>query len=105
MAKTVYKKKIKNGKEYYFFRLRHENLDKPKDIYAKTVKELETKIKNITNELEHGVKTNEVLFGDFLKDWLYDVKFIGLKPKSKMIYDSFFRNHIKNNAIYNIKLK
>ena len=46
MAKTVYKKKIKNGKEYYFFRLRHENLEKPKDIYAKTVKELETKIKN-----------------------------------------------------------
>lgn len=105
MAKTVYKKKIKNGKEYYFFRLRHENLDKPKDIYAKTVKELETKIKNITNELEHGVKTNGVLFGDFFKDWLYDVKFIGLKPKTKMLYDSVFRNYIKNNEIYNIKLK
>ncbi len=105
MAKTVYKKKIKNGKEYYFFRLRHENLDKPKDIYAKTVKELETKIKNITNELNHGVKANEIIFGDFLKDWLYDVKFIGLKPKTKMLYDSVFRNHIKNNEIYNIKLK
>lgn len=105
MAKTVYKKKIKNGKEYYFFRLRHENLEKPKDIYAKTVKELETKIKNITNELEHGVKTNEVLFGDFLKDWLYDVKFIGLKSRSKMLYDSIFRKYIVNNEIYNIKLK
>ena len=105
MAKTVYKKKIKNGKEYYFFRLRHENLAKPKDIYAKTVKELETKIKNITNELNHGVKANEIIFGDFLKDWLYDVKFIGLKPKTKMLYDSVFRNHIKNNEIYNIKLK
>ena len=105
MAKTVYKKKIKNGKEYYFFRLRHENLEKPKDIYAKTVKELETKIKNITNELEHGVKTNEVLFGDFLRDWLYDVKFIGLKPLSKMSYDATFRNYIKNDEISNIKLK
>ena len=105
MAKTVYKKKIKNGKEYYFFRLRHENLEKPKDIYAKTVKELETKIKNITNELNHGVKANEIIFGDFLRDWLYDVKFIGLKPKTKMLYDSIFRNHIKNNEIYNIKLK
>lgn len=105
MAKTIYKKKIKNGKEYYFFRLRHENLDKPKDIYAKTVKELETKIKNITNELNHGIKANEVLFGDFFEDWLYDVKFIGLKPKSRMLYDSTFRNYIKNNEIYNIKLK
>ena len=105
MAKTVYKKKIKNGKEYYFFRLRHENLEKPKDIYAKTVKELETKIKNITNELNHGVKANEIIFGDFLRDWLYDVKFIGLKPKTKMLYDSIFRNHIKSNEIYNIKLK
>lgn len=105
MAKTVYKKKIKNGKEYYFFRLRHENLDKPKDIYAKTVKELETKIKNITNELEHGVKTNEVLFGDFFKDWLYDVKFVGLKPRSKMTYYNILKNYIKNSNIYNIKLK
>lgn len=43
MAKTVYKKKIKNGKEYYFYRLRHENLNKPKDLYASTVKELECK--------------------------------------------------------------
>ena len=45
MAKTIYKKKIKNGKEYYFYRLRHENLNKPKDLYASTVKELENKIK------------------------------------------------------------
>ncbi len=105
MAKTVYKKKIKNGKEYYFFRLRHENLEKPKDIYAKTVKELETKIKNITNELNHGVKANEIIFGDFLRDWLYDVKFIGLKSRSKMLYDSIFRKYIVNNEIYNIKLK
>ena len=40
MAKTVYNKKVKNGKEYYFYRLRHENLKNPKDIYAKTVHEL-----------------------------------------------------------------
>ena len=55
--------------------------------------------------MEHGVKTNEVLFGDFLRDWLYDVKFIGLKSRSKMLYDSIFRKYIVNNEIYNIKLK
>ena len=56
MAKTVYKKKVKNGKEYYFYRLRHENLKKPKDIYAKTVKEMNEKIKNITYELNNDIK-------------------------------------------------
>lgn len=59
MAKTLYKKKIKNGKEYYFYRLRHKNLKNPKDIYATTVKELDSKIKALTNALNHGVTNNK----------------------------------------------
>ena len=34
MAKTNYLKRTINGKDYYYFRLRHKNLNKPKDIYA-----------------------------------------------------------------------
>ncbi|WP_294379040.1 site-specific integrase [uncultured Clostridium sp.] len=104
MAKTVYKKKIKNGKEYYFYRLRHENLDKPKDIYARTVKELEAKIKSIVNELDHGVIYNNKTFGVFLENWLYDVKFMNIKNTTKAMYESPYRNHIKNSPLTKLKL-
>lgn len=105
MAKTVYRKKFKNGKEYYFFRLRHENLDKPKDIYGATVKELDTKIKNIVKELDHGVISNHETFGIFLENWLYDVKFMNIKNTTKAMYESPYRNYIKNSSLANIKLK
>ena len=47
MAKTTYRKRVINGKEYYFYRLRHKNLKSPKDLYGSTVRELEEKIKGI----------------------------------------------------------
>lgn len=104
MAKTTYKKKIKNGKEYYFFRLRHDNLKKPKDLYAKTVKELESKIKSMTYELDHGVKDNKEVFGAFFRDWLFDIHFLHLKGTSKERYEALYRVHIKNSPIASIKL-
>lgn len=68
MAKTTYKKKIKNGKEYYFYRLRHENLIKPKDIYASTVKDLESKIKAACRELDYNIVNNKDYFETFFSD-------------------------------------
>ena len=70
MSKTIYKKKIKNDKEYYFYRLRHKNLKKPKDLYAVTVKELDAKIKAIVKELDNGICNNKEYLGVFFKDWL-----------------------------------
>lgn len=105
MAKTVYKKKIKNGKEYYFFRLRHKNLTKPKDIYATTVKELDEKIKAIVNELDNGITNNKEYFGVFFKEWLYNTHLVNKKPPTKERYDSIYRNYIEESDIYNIKLK
>ncbi|NFL33880.1 site-specific integrase [Clostridium botulinum] len=105
MAKTIYKKKIKNGKEYYFHRLRHKNLRKPKDIYAKTVKELEEKIKTLVHDLDYNIKNNKDCFETFFIDWLFDVHFIGLKPSTKMRYETIYRNHIKNSELSNIKIK
>lgn len=105
MAKTTYKKKIKNGKEYYFYRLRHKNLSKPKDLYGSTVKELDTKIKAINNELDNGISGNKEYFGEFIKDWLYNTHLVNKKPSTKERYDSVFRNYIENSSIYEIKLK
>lgn len=105
MSKTVYKKKIKNGKEYYFYRLRHKNLIKPKDIYAPTVKELESKIKAITNELDYGIENNKEYFETFLCDWLFDVHCINVKPSTKQKYEGLYRNYIKNSPLSTIKIK
>lgn len=104
MAKTVYKKKLKNGKEYYFYRLRHKNLKGPKDIYATSVKELDNKIKILTNELDHGISNNKEYFGVFLKEWLYNTHLINKKASTKERYDGVFRNYIEGSPIYNIKL-
>lgn len=105
MAKTVYKKKIKNGKEYYFFRLRHENLTKPKDIYGTTIKELEGKIKAARQELDNNIQNNKQYFEAFFADWLFDVHFLKLKPSSKEKYEGIYRNYIKNSSLSTIKIK
>lgn len=105
MAKTIYKKKIKNGKEYYFYRLRHESLKNPKDIYAKSVKELEQKIKDIKYDLEHDIVNNKMCFETFFTDWLFDVHFIHLKPATKENYEGVYRKYIKGCSLSKIKVK
>ena len=104
MAKTTFKKKIVNGQEYYFYRLRHKNLNSPKDIYAKTVKELKEKITAKTKELDYGINDNKKYFGDFLENWLFNVKFINLKPSSKERYESTYRIYLKDSSLSKIKL-
>jgi len=105
MAKTTYRKKIINGNEYYFYRLRHKNLSKPKDMYALTVKELDAKIKVVVNELDNGITNNKEYFGTFLHEWLYNTHLVNKKPSTKERYDSIYRIYIENSSIYTIKLK
>jgi integrase len=105
MAKTNYLKRTINGKEYYYFRLRHKNLNKPKDIYAPTVKELDQKIRNIRNELENNIVNNKEYFETFFSNWLFDVRFSTLKPSTKERYEGIYRNYIKDSALSKIKIK
>ena len=105
MLRKTYNKKLKNGTEYYFFRLRHKNLKRPKDLYAKTVKELNQKIKELIKELDHGVISSGDNFESFFKDWLFDVHCINKKASTTERYDSIYRNYIKNSDISTIKLK
>ena len=88
MAKTNYLKRTINDKEYYYFRLRHKNLNKPKDIYAPTVNELDQKIRIIRNELENNIVNNKDFFETFFANWLFDVRFLSLKPSTKERYES-----------------
>lgn len=104
MSKTTYNKKIKNGKEYYFYRLRHKNLSSPKDVYASTVKELDAKLKDLIKELDYGVNNKEI-FGNFMKDWLFDVHFTTVKPSTKERYEGIYRNYFENSKLSKMKLK
>lgn len=105
MAKTIYKKKNKNGKEYYFYRLRHKNLKNPKDLYGSTVRELEEKIRDLKNELNNNITDSKEFFGVFLKDWLYNTHMNNKKAATKERYDGIYRNYIEDSPIYYIKLK
>lgn len=105
MAKTNYLKRTINGKNYYYFRLRHKNLNKPKDIYAPTVKELNQKIIDIRNELENNIVNNKEFFETFFANWLFDVRFSTLKPSTKERYEGIYRNYIQNSTLSKIKIK
>lgn len=105
MPKVNYKKKIKNGQEYYFFRLRHENLYKPKDIYAKTVAELESKIKKATIQLDNDVICSNQSFGDFFKNWLFDIHSYNVKPTTLERYYGIYHGYIENCPLSDIKIQ
>lgn len=105
MAKTTFRKRVINGKEYYFFRLRHKNLKSPKDLYGSTVKELNKKIKEITYELDHNVKDNKESFENFFTNWLFEVNFINKKPSTKERYEGLYRNYIKDSELSRLKIK
>ena len=105
VAKTVYKKKIKCGKEYYFYRLRHENSLKPKDIYGKTIKELEEKIKKIENELDNNISSTKLTLGALIEKWLFDVHANTIKSTTMQRYYTVYKNYIKDSPIYDIKVQ
>ena len=105
MAKTTYRKKTINGKEYYLYRLRHPNLKSPKDLYAKTVKELDSKIKALINELDNGIIVGKNTFENFFCDWLFDVHLINKKPSTCERYEGLYRNYIKDSSISDINIK
>lgn len=105
MPRSIYKKKIKNGKEYFFYRLKHPNLKTPKDIYATTAKELKEKIDKIKFDLDSGLKDTKESFGAFFENWLFNIHFLKLKEGSKNVYYSMYNQHIKDSFIFNVKLK
>lgn len=104
MARTKYKKKVKNGNTYYFYRLNHKNLKRPRDLYGKTVQELKDKIEALTYQLDRNVKSSKVLFGDYLKTWLDSVHSVNKKAGTIAHYNSIYDNYIKGSILFDIRL-
>lgn len=105
MAKTKYNKKIKNGTEYYFTRIYHKNLKTPKDLYAKSTKELDEKIRKINKDLDLGILSTNISFNDFFTDWMFEVLFVNKKLSTQERYESIYRKYIKSSPLSKIKLK
>ena len=105
LARTKYKKKIKNGYTYFFQRLYHRNSARPIDIYAKSVSELKEKIEQKTFELDRGVTSSRTGFGDYLRTWMEDVCFNDKKESTKIRYRSCYDKYFKKYPIYHTPLK
>lgn len=105
MSRTTYRKKTKNGITYFFKRVYHENLYKPRDLYARTAKELTEKIKRLEYELDHGVSSDNAVFGEYLEHWMETVCFSDKKESTKKDYRAIYKNYIKNYKITKIKVK
>ncbi len=105
MSRSVFKKKVKNGNVYFFYRLRHTQLRKPLDMYAKTETELKAKIKSKEYELDRGVTSDKAFLGDYLKKWLDAVHITGKKEGTVHNYYVCYDNHIKGSPIEKIRLK
>lgn len=104
MPYTRYRKKVKNGNSYYFYRLKHKRLRAPKDIYGKTVKELNQKIDDLKEKLNAGTILDKTTFGDGMEEWLKEVKLSDRKESTSTKYLGTFNKHIKNYPICNIRI-
>lgn len=104
MARKTYKKKTKNGTEYYFFRLFYKD-NRPKDIYANSVSEMEEKIGKAKKEMDGDLSTDTQPFGEFVKYWLYQVHLVDKKPSTKESYDNKFRKYIEHSPVSKVQLK
>lgn len=110
MARNTYKKTIINGHEYYYKQIELgwgvDGKRKRKVIRAKTVKELETKLKDYEKLNEgNNAATKDILFNKFMKDWLYNVHLKrNLKGSTITRYDGIYRNYLEKSAIGKLKM-
>jgi integrase len=76
-----------------------------KTIYAKTLKELETKAAEYTRQLHHGtLSSNEKMtFGELAAIWLKDYK-LGISISTKKMYQQILNNYLLPDlAAYKLK--
>ena len=86
-----------NGKTYKFFRD-----SSGKYFYGKTQKEIKDKIKKYEEENLVNTVSDNSMFGDYMKTWLYDVKQTQIKRRTFDGYEEYFTSFIINYDDYNI---
>ena len=95
-------KKIIKGKEYKYYR----NSD-GKYFYGKTEKEIKVKIKEYQKKTTSCLNSDETYLGDFMKDWLFKIKYNQVKQRTFDAYEKYYELlilHYQNYVISDIKL-
>lgn len=106
MPKSKYRKKKINGCEYWFYRFYDDRLTRGvKDIYGKTITEVDGKIRTLKSELDRGITSEKACFGDYLKKWLDTVHSIGKKKNTVDLYNGIYKNYVKDYPLAKIQLK
>jgi len=78
-----------------------------REFYGKTKKEAEAKLNAYKQSIEKGLVANydRQLFGDLLKEWIYDIMLNSkLAQSSKERYEGTFRNYLQQSVLYNKKM-
>lgn len=77
-----------------------------KEFYGKSKTEAEEKRDDYLSWIRNGLNIdfNNVVLGDLMHAWLFEVVRINVKASSFERYEGIYRNYIKNSVIYGIKL-
>lgn len=105
MPRTTYKRKTIHGNTYYFKRLYHPKTARPRDIYGKTIAELEEKIEKTKKDLNQGIIRDNVLFINYLETYLKDVHYIKKRKATINRYESVMKNYIRPSSLSRIRLR
>ena len=102
-------KEIINGQVYYYkmIEIGYDSTGKRKreKIRAKTVKDLNAKIQEFMELKSLGKDdTRNLIFRDFMKNWLYNVHFLHLKGSTKEKYNGLYINYLKDSSICMLKM-
>lgn len=94
-----------NGVKYKYFRIKYPNMNKAKDFYGKTEKEINSKRKAFEKELRDYGKLDKdygkKIFGNYIEDYL-KTELKNLTPNGYDSYESIIRTQIKNLKEYDL---
>ena len=94
-----------NGVKYKYFRIKYPNVDKAKDFYGKTEKEIIAKRKAFEKELRDCGKFDKdygkKIFGNYIEDYL-KTELKNLTPNGYDSYEKIIRTQIKNLKEYDL---
>lgn len=80
---------------------------KRKEFYTQTQSEIKTNLDKYKNDMELGVLPIDdgITLKEWYYLWLWEYRIQDLKPKTFEMYESIYRNYIKDSEIGDIKLK
>ena len=106
-TKTNY---TKNGKNYYRITkvIGHKPDGTPikKEFYGTGYKEAKEKADKYISKLSNGLTANfdKQIFSNVLREWLFTIKRVAVKPSTFVSYEGTFRNYLSISPLSNMRM-